>query len=246
MRGRDIDTESAVGNTRLMRTPAVVAFVLVFLVANVACHREAAHPAAPKPAPQEVPSFDADKVDITFDWDSTPIGGRPKGDSPIKLTASDGTGLQLMSLEARAVLYGPLAFTELHLAFDNNQPRTREGTFSIQLPEGAAVSRFAMKVGYNWQEGEVVEREAARATYETFVHRKVDPAMLVRDSGNVFRGRVFPISPDSERRSSFRIRTSSRASTSPIASRCEVCRSWRGSTCSSSCRHRRRPSSFGA
>src|SRR5262249_55260349 len=84
---------------------------------------------------------------------------------------------------------------ELHLAFANDDPRMREGTFSIQLPEGAAVSRFAMKIGGRWQEGEVVERETARTAYESFVHRKVDPAMLEKEAGNVFRGRVFPIFP---------------------------------------------------
>src|SRR5690348_16120784 len=34
---------------------------------------------------------------------------------PISLTASDGTGLTLTKLEAKAVVEGPLALTELHL-----------------------------------------------------------------------------------------------------------------------------------
>src|SRR5947207_15472750 len=59
--------------------------------------------------------------------------------APVSLTSSDGTGLRIVSLRARAVVSGPLAFTELHLAFRNAQPRVIEGQFAITLPPGAAV-----------------------------------------------------------------------------------------------------------
>src|SRR5262249_42470100 len=65
----------------------------------------------------------------------------------ISLTASDGTGLVLASFDARGVVEGPLAFTEVRLAFDNPEARTLEGTFRITLPQGAAISRFAMRQG---------------------------------------------------------------------------------------------------
>src|SRR5215467_7216092 len=112
---------------------------------------------------------------------------------PVTLTASDGTGLGLTELAARAVLEGPLAFTEMRLVFANQQPRTLEGTFKIRLPQGASISRFAMRVGDAWQEGEIVERQRARAAYEDFLHRKQDPALLEQSSGNEFSARVFPI-----------------------------------------------------
>ncbi|MCL2450162.1 MAG: AgmX/PglI C-terminal domain-containing protein, partial [Polyangiaceae bacterium] len=110
-------------------------------------------------------------------------------------TASDGTGLLLESVTARAVLEGPLAFTELRLAFANPQPRVLEGRFKIALPQSASVSRFAMRVGDAWQEGEVVERQTARAAYEDFLHRKRDPALLEQSAANEFGARVFPIPP---------------------------------------------------
>ncbi|MEM9460119.1 MAG: AgmX/PglI C-terminal domain-containing protein [Myxococcota bacterium] len=112
---------------------------------------------------------------------------------PLQLTASDGTGLRLLSLDARASLQEPLAFTELHLTFENPQSRTIEGRFTIDLPPGAAISRFAMKIGDRWQEGEVVERQAARVAYEDFLHRKQDPALMEKQAGNRFSARVFPI-----------------------------------------------------
>ncbi|KIG11799.1 putative signal peptide protein [Enhygromyxa salina] len=113
--------------------------------------------------------------------------------APLSLTASDGTGLELVSVTARAVVQEPLAFTELHLVFDNPEARTIEGNFQIDLPPDAAISRFAMKIDSRWQEGEVVERQAARRAYEDFLHRKQDPALLEKQAGNRFAARVFPI-----------------------------------------------------
>ncbi|MFO0742285.1 MAG: VIT domain-containing protein [Labilithrix sp.] len=112
---------------------------------------------------------------------------------PIKLTASDGTGLRLIALKAEAAVEDPLALTELHLTFENPNDRVLEGTFRITLPQGASLSRFAMKVGNQWQEGEVVEKQAARQAYEDFLHRRQDPALMEQGAGNEFSARVFPI-----------------------------------------------------
>src|SRR5689334_2958591 len=112
---------------------------------------------------------------------------------PLRLTASDGTGLELLELTGRAVIEEPLAFTELHLIFQNPEDRIIEGNFTITLPEGASVSRFAMKLDDAWQEGEVVEKQRAREAYEDFLHRRQDPALLEQAAGNEFSARVFPI-----------------------------------------------------
>lgn len=114
-------------------------------------------------------------------------------DAPVSLTASDGTGLKLTRLQARAVVMDPLAFTELTLSFENPLDRVIEGQFKVTLPAGATVSRFAMKLEGRWQEGEVVERQAARRAYEDFLHRRQDPALLEQSGGNEFTAKVFPI-----------------------------------------------------
>src|SRR5947208_3071528 len=103
---------------------------------------------------------------------------------PWTLTASDGSGLLLTRVDAKAVVQGPLAFTELHLYFHNPEARQREGTFAITLPADAAVSRFAMENNGQWMEAEVVEKMVARRAYEDFLHRKQDPALLEKAEGN--------------------------------------------------------------
>ena len=123
-------------------------------------------------------------------WDLAP---------PWSLTASDGSGLVLSRVEAKAVFEGPLAFTELHLYFHNPEDRRREGTFQIALPAHAAVSRFAMENDGQWMEAEVVEKQLARRAYDDFLHRRQDPALLEKAEGNQFTAKVFPIAPNSDK-----------------------------------------------
>jgi hypothetical protein len=112
---------------------------------------------------------------------------------PWSLTASDGSGLMLTRVDARAVYEGPLAFTELHLWFHNSEDRRREGTFQITLPEHAQVTRFAMENDGQYMEAEVVEKQLARRAYDDFLHRRQDPALLEKAEGNQFTAKVFPI-----------------------------------------------------
>ncbi|MEW6281634.1 MAG: VIT domain-containing protein, partial [Candidatus Eremiobacterota bacterium] len=112
---------------------------------------------------------------------------------------SDGTGLKLVILQARAVVDGPLAFTELQMSFSNPEDRQLEGRFEVTLPPGAALSRLAMKNDNGWQEAEVVELQAARVAYEDFLHRRQDPALLEKQAGNQFQARIFPIPPGGQK-----------------------------------------------
>jgi outer membrane protein OmpA-like peptidoglycan-associated protein/uncharacterized protein YfaP (DUF2135 family) len=118
---------------------------------------------------------------------------------PYSLTASDGSGLALVALDAKAIVEGPLAFTELHLTFRNDQDRVREGTFQIALAPHAAVSRFAMENAGQWMEAEVVPKMVARRAYDDFLHRRQDPALLEKAGGNQFSAKVFPIPAKAEK-----------------------------------------------
>jgi hypothetical protein len=113
-------------------------------------------------------------------------------EAPLAL-ASDGSELSLKAVKANVSIEGPVARTELHFTFHNPDHRQREGRFRIDLPEGAAVGRFAMKIGGVWRESRVVSRDQGRQVYEGFLHQKVDPALLEQDLGNRFSARVFPI-----------------------------------------------------
>jgi hypothetical protein len=140
-----------------------------------------------------------DLVPVRYTGPELPLTDRAGTRPPIDLVTPDGIKLGLRDLVSRTVVQGPLAFTELRLTFVNPEPRVVEGRFRITLPTGAAISRFAMKIGGRWQEGEVVEEQRAREAYEDFLHRKQDPALLERAAGNEFSARVFPIPAGAEK-----------------------------------------------
>jgi hypothetical protein len=170
---------------RVIAGRAVALAIALCTVGIADCHHAEPNVAAPGPAGAS-PSGHSERVAHLRVAALVPK-------APVTLTSSDGKGLALASLSARAVLAGPLAFTEMHLTFVNPEPRTLEGMFAITLPQRASISRFAMRMGESWQEGEVVEKQRARASFEDFLHRKRDPALLEQAAGNQFSARVFPI-----------------------------------------------------
>lgn len=122
------------------------------------------HLTACRKLPLVSPAIAAEQLSNLVEFDQPPkVGvGRASAEAPMSLSCSDGSGMELRGLQARAVVDGPLAFTQVHLTFHNPEPRQREGRFSITLPPGAAVSRFAMKIDGRWMEGEMLEKQKAR------------------------------------------------------------------------------------
>ena len=172
---------------------AILPLSLLILAAAGFAAALAVDPVSPTVAPESTARFTPASFRFAKPAEDRPDRQTAEAVSPIRLTASDGTGLTLVALEANALLEPPLAFTELRLTFENPRPEIIEGRFRIALPPGAALSRFAMKIDGAWQEGEVVERQRARQAYEDFLHRRLDPALLEQEAGNEFSARVFPI-----------------------------------------------------
>ncbi len=57
-----------------------------------------------------------------------------------------------------------------------------------------------MWIGGELVEADVVEKARARQIYEDILRRKKDPGLLEWQGGNLFKARVFPIEPHSEKR----------------------------------------------
>lgn len=92
------------------------------------------------------------------------------------------------------VLQPPVALVQIDQSFLNPYNVVQEGTFVFNLPENAAVSRFAMYVTPTQLiEGELIDRGRAASVYQSIVSTRRDPAILEQLGSNLFRMRVFPI-----------------------------------------------------
>ncbi|HEY3225950.1 MAG TPA: VIT and VWA domain-containing protein, partial [Planctomycetota bacterium] len=114
--------------------------------------------------------------------------GRPAGE------------LSIGSLDVRVEIQDGVARTEIEEIFQNRTDRRLEGTFLFPLPPDASISRLAMEIDGKLMEGEVVERQKARETYEGIVRRMNDPALLEWMPGGLFKCRIFPIEARSDKR----------------------------------------------
>eukprot|EP00929_Paragymnodinium_shiwhaense_P093687 TRINITY_DN53905_c0_g2_i4.p1 TRINITY_DN53905_c0_g2~~TRINITY_DN53905_c0_g2_i4.p1 ORF type:complete len:1041 (+),score=216.71 TRINITY_DN53905_c0_g2_i4:65-3187(+) len=115
----------------------------------------------------------------------------------VSLQNADGQYLHFLRLNIQTALFGPFALVENEMVFQNPENRRVEGRFSFALPiseHGQAMpSRFAMQIGANLMEGEVVDRAKAQKVYRDILHEARDPALLEQAQGNLFTARVFPI-----------------------------------------------------
>jgi hypothetical protein len=113
------------------------------------------------------------------------------------LVTSDAAGqsahLRLSKVEVDVRLLGTLAETTMTMVFANPEARQREGDLYFPLPQGAVVCGYAMDVLGKMVDGVMIESDYARQTYESFVNRSKDPALLELVRGNTLRARVFPI-----------------------------------------------------
>ena len=93
-----------------------------------------------------------------------------------------------------------IARTTVEQSFINSTKNRMEGVFYFPLPADASISGFGMWIGGELVEADIVERSRARQIYEDILRRKKDPGLLEWEGGNIFKARVFPIEPHSEKR----------------------------------------------
>ena len=86
-----------------------------------------------------------------------------------------------------------IARTTVEESFVNHTSSVLEGVFYFPLPADASISGFSMWIGDEQVHGEIVEKQRARAIYETILREKRDPGLLEWAGGNVFKARVYPI-----------------------------------------------------
>ncbi len=90
--------------------------------------------------------------------------------------------------------------TRVDQAFRNDTGRTLEGRYVFPVPPGAVVSGFLMWVDGEALEAQILDADEARAIYEDYVRRAIDPALLEYVGRSALSARIYPIRPGEERR----------------------------------------------
>lgn len=127
-------------------------------------------------------------------------------------TANESIGSLITKVDGRAVplsvgyhkvtvdIRDQIARTTIEESFVNHTDATLEGQFHFPLPQDASISGFGMWIGEQLVEADVVEKQRAREIYEQIMREKRDPGLLEWAGGNIFKARVWPITPHSEKR----------------------------------------------
>ena len=108
--------------------------------------------------------------------------------------------LTIDSVHIRAAIAGGVARTEVEQTWRNDTDRAQEGSYLFPLPEGAAVSDFALYDGDKKMAGRLLDKDQAADTYEGIVRRQRDPALLRYVGRGAYEVKLYPVPPHATRR----------------------------------------------
>lgn len=93
-----------------------------------------------------------------------------------------------------------VAVTSVDQVFHNPSGQRLEGTYLFPIPAGAEIDKFEMDVNGEMMEAELLDAGKARKIYEDIVRRAKDPALMEYAGQGLFKVRIFPIEPRSDKR----------------------------------------------
>ncbi len=118
----------------------------------------------------------------------------------LTLTAANVEPMETREMAITARVDGLYAVVETTLRFYNPNPQMLEGELRFPLPDGAAVSGYALDIDGVLVDGVVVTKERARVAFESETRRQIDPGLVEHLQGNLYRTRIYPLPPQGERR----------------------------------------------
>lgn len=117
----------------------------------------------------------------------------------LSVKGADSTEVRMHEMYVKVTVAGTIAYTTVEMHFSNSGSRDREGELLFPLPEGVAVSRYAIDINGKMREAVPVNKNKGKQVFEAIEHRRVDPGLLEKVEGNNFKTRIYPISPNKER-----------------------------------------------
>ncbi|MDP2366271.1 MAG: VIT domain-containing protein, partial [Ignavibacteria bacterium] len=95
---------------------------------------------------------------------------------------------------------GQSAVTKIDQSFYNPSNFQLEGFYIFPIPKGAVINNFTMIINGKETKAELLDSDKARKIYEDIVRQMRDPALLEYSEQNIFKLRIYPIEPRSEKK----------------------------------------------
>jgi len=124
----------------------------------------------------------------------------PRHPHPLPHPPRPYTPLEVKYHHVTVKIDGQIATTSVDQEFYNPNNQRLEGTYLFPIPRGAQIDKFTMDIGGKMVEAELLPAAKARAIYEDIVRKLKDPALLEYADRDVFKVRIFPIEPRSNKR----------------------------------------------
>ena len=162
--------------TRSPRLPLV--FVTATLLTAAALASGATRQGAPLPTPSPTPTT------------APPI-------APPLLTVPTENGaaqpIRIQEATVAVTTHGVLAKTVVTLTFRNDNNRVLEGDLDFPLPDGAALTGYAVDLNNEMVDAVPVPQHEARVILEREMRKGIDPGLVEQTTGNNFRTRLYPL-----------------------------------------------------
>jgi len=108
--------------------------------------------------------------------------------------------LEVNYVKVNTHIQDQVAVTAVDEEFHNPNGARLEGTFVFPIPKGAHINKFTMEIDGKQVEAELLPAEKARRIYEDIVRKLKDPALLEYAGRDLFKVRIYPIEPNSNKR----------------------------------------------
>lgn len=125
---------------------------------------------------------------------------RPVIWQPQIIVRSNYKPMVIEDLFVKTNIIGNVATTTYEMIIRNPNSATLEAEFVFPMSENQTVAAVALDINGKMREGVVVEKEKARQTFEAVVRQNADPLLVEKVSGNQFKTRIYPFTPNGTRR----------------------------------------------
>jgi len=125
----------------------------------------------------------------------------------LKIKGEEKEQLQINSLNITSYLENGFSRTRYELVFYNQFERELEAEFEFPVQDNQTITSFQLEINGEMRPAVAVEKQQARIAYEATVRKGIDPGLIEKVAGNLFKMRVYPLFAKTTKRISFEVST---------------------------------------